>query len=133
MISVIVVVKINASILLRSSLAPSLMHPHTHEQNVIQEPLWMALFAHLVEKNLFSVTNMEKTLFGLCRYEAWRMRKSAGEYMRHTMTVFSDSYHTHYSTCTRMCHRLCQNGSLYASGSSMYTSTGAVAAGRLSL
>lgn len=48
---------------------------------VIREPLWMALFANIVEKQVISSTSLEQILFGLCRYEAWRVRDNVGTYI----------------------------------------------------
>lgn len=37
----------------------------------------MALVANLVEKQLYSEKQMKQLLFGLCRFEAWRVGQTA--------------------------------------------------------
>lgn len=47
-------------------------------KKLVKEPLWLALFAHLVEKQVFGKDQLQQVLFALCRLDAWRVRNDLG-------------------------------------------------------
>jgi hypothetical protein len=52
---------------------------HTQLQALVQEPVWMSMLANLVAEKVITRSQLDKIIFGLCRFNAWEVRDQVGE------------------------------------------------------
>lgn len=94
---------------------------------VVEEPLWMACFAAILEQNLLSEASVETVLFALCRLEAQRADKastllitlpgqsSTAVLLPYLQKVFPDDRHVFcYTGCVRTVQYATQQRKSYA-------------------